>query len=96
VQKQNIFLLCANGLHRKWRQKELGTILGKIAFGPYPLICHDAEDKENLTYFGETEMGHEVGSSYLCKCKHDEHEWWMEINMCRIRFLQKHKMAPFP
>lgn len=60
VQKQNIFLLCANGLHRKWRQKELGTILGKIAFGPYPLICHDAEDKENLTYFGETEMGHEV------------------------------------
>jgi hypothetical protein len=63
VSKQNITLICANALHRKWTQKELGTILGaKITqtFGPSHLYCHDAEDPENLFLLGETARGFEV------------------------------------
>ncbi len=63
VKKNNITLICANGLHRKWTRRELGTILGKdliAEFGPGQLFCHDAEDRENLVYLGLTENGYEV------------------------------------
>lgn len=60
VPKQSITLLCANGLHRKWTRRELSIILGSLAYGPYPLECHDAEDRENLVHLGETDDGHEV------------------------------------
>ena len=45
VKKENIRLLCAGGLHRKWTLPELATILGaKIVaeFGD-AIACHDAE-----------------------------------------------------
>lgn len=63
VPKQNIQLICANALHRKWTRRELSTILGtKITqtFGPSHLYCHDAEDSESLLFLGETERGFEV------------------------------------
>ncbi len=59
----NIRLVCAVGLHRKWTTRELATILGEdLAYrlGPSKLYNHDAEDKENLVFLGETRRGQEV------------------------------------
>lgn len=60
VAEKNITLLCANGLHRKWTREELARIIGRIAYGPFKLICHDGEDQDNLIYLGKTEDGHDV------------------------------------
>jgi hypothetical protein len=62
VKKANIALLCANGLHRKFTRRELAKIIGDDLvreFG-YRLVCHDAEDSENLSYMGTTESGYDV------------------------------------
>jgi nickel-dependent lactate racemase len=63
VDPTNIRLVCAVGLHRKWTTRELGTILGEdlaYRFGPSRLYNHDAEDRENLVFLGETARGQEV------------------------------------
>jgi nickel-dependent lactate racemase len=63
VEAGNITLVCAVGLHRKWTRAELATIVGRrLAYrlGPKRLRNHDAEDRENLVYLGETKRGHEV------------------------------------
>jgi hypothetical protein len=62
VKKPNITLLCANGLHRKFTRGELARIVGPDLvkeFG-YRVLCHDAEDHENLSYLGNTKSGYEV------------------------------------
>ncbi|MBU0735002.1 MAG: DUF2088 domain-containing protein [Proteobacteria bacterium] len=62
VKKSQITLLCANALHRKFTRRELAKIIGKDLvkdFG-YRLVCHDAEDFENLTYLGASESGYDV------------------------------------
>ncbi|UCH21712.1 MAG: DUF2088 domain-containing protein [Deltaproteobacteria bacterium] len=62
VKKSHITLLCANGLHRKFTRRELAKIIGKELineFG-YRVICHDAEDADNMVYLGTTESGYEV------------------------------------
>jgi nickel-dependent lactate racemase len=63
VDLHNVRLICAVGLHRKWTTRELGTIIGEdIAYrwGPSKLFNHDAEDKENLMFLGETKRNMEV------------------------------------
>jgi nickel-dependent lactate racemase len=63
VDPYNIRLICAVGLHRKWTTRELGTIIGEdLAYrlGPSRLCNHDAEDRENLVFLGETQRGQEV------------------------------------
>lgn len=63
VKAGNIRLVCAVGLHRKWTTWELGSIIGEdlaYSLGPSRLRNHDAEDKENLVFLGETERGQEV------------------------------------
>jgi nickel-dependent lactate racemase len=63
VDPTNIRLVCAVGLHRKWTTQELATILGEdlaYRFGPSRLYNHDAEDRENLIFLGETARGQEV------------------------------------
>ena len=63
VKRHHITLLCANALHRKWTPSELATILGPdltTAFSPSHLLCHDAEDREQLVFLGETERGIET------------------------------------
>ena len=62
VKRRDIFLLCANALHRKFTRGELAKVIGKglvEEFG-YRLLCHDAEDRENLVYLGTTPNGYEV------------------------------------
>jgi nickel-dependent lactate racemase len=63
VDPHNIRLVCAVGLHRKWTTRELGTIIGEdlaYRFGPSKLYNHDAEDKDNLIFLGETKRNQEV------------------------------------
>jgi lactate racemase len=62
VKKSQITLLCANALHRKFTRRELAKIIGKDLvrdFG-YRVVCHDAEDFQNLTYLGTSESGYDV------------------------------------
>lgn len=63
VKKNNITLVCANGLHRKWSKKELKSIIGVRIFEEFPpnkIFCHDAEDPENIISLGKTSSGYEV------------------------------------
>jgi hypothetical protein len=64
VPEENVNLVCANALHRKWTLTELASILGPDIvqrFGQR-LACHDAEDPNNLTYLGTTPSGYDVDS----------------------------------
>jgi hypothetical protein len=62
VKRKDIFLLCANALHRKFTRGELAKVIGRELVGEfgYRLLCHDAEDPENLTYLGSTKNGYDV------------------------------------
>ncbi len=62
VREEDIFLVCANALHRKWRPSELASVLGPelVARLGARLSCHDAEDPQNLVYLGTTENGYDV------------------------------------
>ena len=62
VKRRDVSLLCANALHRKFTRGELAKVIGKELvqeFG-YRLLCHDAEDPENLAYLGRTRSGYDV------------------------------------
>ncbi|MFN7944572.1 MAG: lactate racemase domain-containing protein [Blastocatellia bacterium] len=62
VKRRDVTLVCANALHRKSTRMELAKLIGEKLvreFG-YRLICHDAEDAENLVYLGRTESGYDV------------------------------------
>ncbi|KKK92200.1 hypothetical protein LCGC14_2705310, partial [marine sediment metagenome] len=62
VPEENVNLVCANALHRKWTETELASILGKDLVRRFHsrLTCHDAEDADNLTYLGTTPSGYDV------------------------------------
>jgi lactate racemase len=64
VPSDNVTLLCANALHRKFRDDELGAILGpdlvRRFAGDGRLVCHDAEDADGLVHLGTTAAGHDV------------------------------------
>lgn len=62
VKPENITLVVANALHRKWTRTELATVLGPLfsLLPPQRLVCHDACDPDGLIYLGETERGFEV------------------------------------
>ncbi|MBI2058770.1 MAG: DUF2088 domain-containing protein [Nitrospirae bacterium] len=62
VQRNDIWLVCASALHRRWTRNEIGRIIGDDLvqeFG-YRVFSHDAEDKENLAYLGATPNGYDV------------------------------------
>ncbi|MFW6125377.1 MAG: lactate racemase domain-containing protein [Pirellulales bacterium] len=62
VKREDVTLVCANALHRKFRPQELAHILGDDLvreFGPR-LVCHDAEDGDELVYLGKTQSGYDV------------------------------------
>ena len=62
VARESVTLICANALHRKFRPEELATIIGDDLVREFGdrLVCHDAEDADNLVYLGETEHGYDV------------------------------------
>jgi hypothetical protein len=62
VPEENVDLICANALHRKWTPNELSQILGNDLvhrFGER-LRCHDAEDADNIVHLGKTSSGFQV------------------------------------
>jgi nickel-dependent lactate racemase len=62
VGEQDVTLLCANALHRKFPHDELAGILGPDVvqrFGER-LLCHDAEAPDGNVLLGRTPKGHEV------------------------------------
>jgi len=64
VEKEDILLICSNGLHRKNTVKEIMSILGDELFYEFDsnnqIINHDSEDYENLVDLGVTEYGDPV------------------------------------
>jgi len=63
VERERVTLVCANGLHRKWKPRELRRILGKrvwAAVGRERIVNHDAEDPRGIVDLGSTEGGHPV------------------------------------
>ena len=62
VRPQDVDLVCANALHRKFTHEELGRLIGDDFVGAHRerLECHDAEDPENLVHLGTTPSGLDV------------------------------------
>jgi hypothetical protein len=62
VKKENIRLICAGGLHRKWTAGELRTILGRKIMGEFrdQITCHDAENPADIVSLGQTAQGEDV------------------------------------
>lgn len=64
VKKQNILLICSNGLHRKNTEQEIRGVLGEAIFNEFwythQIINHDSEDYENLVDLGIDSSGDPV------------------------------------
>ncbi|MEW6442605.1 MAG: lactate racemase domain-containing protein [bacterium] len=62
VDRGRVTLLCANAVHRKFAPEELARILGEPLVREFGdrLLCHDAEDPDNLVHLGRTAAGHDV------------------------------------
>lgn len=64
VKKENVLLVCSNGLHRKNTDAEIKRILGEELFYEFyhsnQIINHDSEDYDNLVDLGTTESGDPV------------------------------------
>ncbi|MBI1785032.1 DUF2088 domain-containing protein [Candidatus Sumerlaeota bacterium] len=62
VDRRNVTLICANSLHRKFPHDELALLLGKDLVREFSeqLICHDAEDADQIVYLGKTSGGYDV------------------------------------
>ncbi len=64
VQKEDIHLICSNGLHRKNTESEIKTLLGEEIFNNFwythQITNHDSEDTENMVNLGTTKRGDPV------------------------------------
>ena len=62
VDPENVSLLCANALHRKFTLDELARTLGEEIVRSHAdrISCHDAEDPERLVHLGSTASGLDV------------------------------------
>ena len=64
VKKEDILLICSNGLHRKNTEKEIRGVLGDELFFEFihtgQVINHDSEDYEHLVDLGKTPQGDPV------------------------------------
>jgi nickel-dependent lactate racemase len=62
VADDQVTLVCANALHRKWTHEELAVGLGEEIVRRFAkrLKCHDAEDTSQLIDLGKTPEGYDV------------------------------------
>ena len=62
IRREDVTLLCANALHRKFTHDELATLIGTDLVREFGdrLLCHDAEDPEALELLGTTPNGYHV------------------------------------
>jgi hypothetical protein len=62
VREEDVRLICANALHRKFTRDEIASTIGPelvARFGDR-LFCHDAEDRANIVQLGVTANGYDV------------------------------------
>ncbi len=60
---EDLKIIVANSLHRRMTGAEIKHVVGERvyrSFYPSDLTNHDAEDPDNLTYFGKTDEGEDV------------------------------------
>ncbi len=59
VPEENVTLICANALHRKWTRDELARVIGQPLVDRFGsrLLCHDAEDPDAIVDLGTTPAG---------------------------------------
>ena len=62
VRREEVTLVCANALHRKFSHDELATLIGSDLVREFGerLVCHDAEDPGMLEHLGTTKNGYDV------------------------------------
>lgn len=64
VAKQDIRLVCSNGLHRKNTEGEIRALVGEQVFREFwysnQIVNHDSEDDDNLIDLGHDELGDHV------------------------------------
>jgi nickel-dependent lactate racemase len=64
VRKQDIKLICSNGLHRKNTPEEIRSLIGAAVFdefwGSKQIVNHDSEDYDNLIDLGLDDLGDRV------------------------------------
>jgi hypothetical protein len=64
VSKENILLICSNGLHRKNTDEEIRAILGDEVYNAFSsthqVVNHDSEDWEHLIDLGRNQLGDRV------------------------------------
>ena len=63
VPRQRIVLINALGTHRPNTEDELVEMLGRDIVANYRVVQHDAWDRANMVYLGETSFGHQT---YVC------------------------------
>ncbi|MFY9585867.1 MAG: lactate racemase domain-containing protein [Actinomycetota bacterium] len=62
VRREDVTLVCANALHRKFTHDELAQLLSAEVVKEFGerLVCHDAEDPDNIVHLGTTANGYDV------------------------------------
>ena len=64
VEKKNIRLICATGLHRKNTDEEIKALIGEKVYSEFmparQIVNHDSEDWDNLIDLGYDELGDRV------------------------------------
>lgn len=67
VRDEDLRFIIATGTHPRMSPEEYEIILPAEIIDRYPVICHDASDKANLTYLGDTSRGTavDINSDYL-------------------------------
>jgi hypothetical protein len=65
VRREDVTLLCANALHRQFTHDELARLIGDDVVKEFAdrLICHDAENPDEMHALGVTENGYFVDVS---------------------------------
>ncbi len=68
VRREDVSLLCANALHRKYPHDELAKLLGDDIVREFGdrLTCHDAEDPDGIVALGTTRSGYYVDLHRAC------------------------------
>jgi hypothetical protein len=62
VRREDVTLVCANALHRRFTHDEIATLIGADLVREFGgrLVCHDAEDPTMLDHLGVTTNGYDV------------------------------------
>lgn len=62
VQTEDVDLVCANSLHRRFNHDELARTIGEdfVRRHAARIRCHDGEDEDAMVHLGTTSSGHDV------------------------------------